>query len=107
MSFSKHTPIQYLPNIGWRTAKVMHELGIHTAGQLQHMPESVLVELFGPSIRNVLQLLQEEKKEIPNIPSTKNTQSKNMKEWASAIGNEKLSWFSRFKLAAQFVSHLE
>lgn len=51
MSFAQNTPIQYLPNIGNRTAKILHQLGVHTAGQLKSIPEEMLVEIFGPSIR--------------------------------------------------------
>ncbi len=54
MSFANNTPVQYLPGIGWRTANVLNDLGIHTAGQLHRIPESVLIELFGPSIRSIL-----------------------------------------------------
>jgi len=107
MSFSTHTPIQYIPGIGWRTAKVMHELGIHTAGQLQHMPESILIELFGPSIRTVIETITPEQPGESFFSPTEKVETDTMKEWAGAIGDEKLSWISRFKLAAQFVSHLQ
>lgn len=107
MSFSNNTPIQYIPGIGWRTAKVMHELGIHTSGQLQNMPESVLIELFGPSIKSVLQTITpEHDAQLPNQLSGPD-RTTSMKEWAGAIADEKLSWVSRFRLAAQFVSHLQ
>lgn len=58
MSFATNTPIQYLPGIGWRTATIMHKLGIHTAGQLDNIPEGVLVELFGPSITAVTRIVR-------------------------------------------------
>ena len=57
MSFAHNTPIQFVPGIGWRTANVMHTLGIHTVGQLHTIPENILVELFGPSIRSILSLV--------------------------------------------------
>lgn len=53
MSFASHTPIHFLPGIGPRTAAVLHRLGVHTAGQFLSIPENVLIELFGPSIRAV------------------------------------------------------
>lgn len=104
MSFSTNTPIQYIPGIGWRTAKVMHELGIHTSGQLQNMPESVLIELFGPSIKSVIKTITPD--ELPREQSY-GDRAATMKEWAGAIADEKLSWVSRFRLAAQFVAHLQ
>jgi nucleotidyltransferase/DNA polymerase involved in DNA repair len=54
MSFASNTPVKYLPGIGWRTARILEQLGIHTAAQLCSIPEAMLVELFGPSIRSVL-----------------------------------------------------
>jgi nucleotidyltransferase/DNA polymerase involved in DNA repair len=57
MSFAQNTPIQFIPGIGWRTAEVMHDLGIHTVGHLGHIPENILIELFGPSIRSILNLV--------------------------------------------------
>lgn len=53
MSIAANTPIHFIPNIGSRTARILHELGIHTASQLNNVPDSMLVELFGPSIRTV------------------------------------------------------
>lgn len=58
MSYSSNTPIQFLPNIGNRTSKILHELGVHTAGQLKAIPDEMLVELFGPSIRQTTGLVQ-------------------------------------------------
>ncbi|MBI2415834.1 MAG: hypothetical protein HYV33_04190 [Candidatus Kerfeldbacteria bacterium] len=55
MSFSTHStvPIELLPGIGRRTARVLRSLGIATIGQFKQLPERVLIELFGPSIRLV------------------------------------------------------
>jgi len=55
MSYSKQStvPIEFLPGIGRRTAKVLHKLEIKTIGQFKQMPEQVLIELFGPSIKTV------------------------------------------------------
>lgn len=55
MSYSKQSavPIEMLPGIGTRTAKVLKKLEIKTIGQFKQMPETVLVELFGPSIKKV------------------------------------------------------
>lgn len=53
MSYSNSStvPIDMLPGIGRRTAKVLHAFQIHTIGQFKSVPERVLIELFGPSIR--------------------------------------------------------
>lgn len=40
-----------LPGIGRRTAKVLRMMQVRTIGQFKAIPEAVLVELFGPSIR--------------------------------------------------------
>jgi len=55
MSYSKKStvPIELLPGIGRRTAYCLKKLEIKTIGQFKQMPEQVLVELFGPSIRTV------------------------------------------------------
>lgn len=58
MSYASNTPIQYLPNIGNRTSKILHALGVHTAGQLKSIPDEMLVELFGPSIRQTTQIVR-------------------------------------------------
>lgn len=68
------------------------------------MPESVLIELFGPSIKNVIKTITPD--ELPR-EELHNDRSATMKEWAGAIADEKLSWVSRFRLAAQFVAHLQ
>lgn len=57
-SYSSTVPIQMLPGIGRRTAKVLHRLEVHTIGQFKSMPERVLVELFGPSISHMHQTVQ-------------------------------------------------
>ncbi|MCW1929894.1 MAG: hypothetical protein KIH62_001095 [Candidatus Kerfeldbacteria bacterium] len=53
MSIASNTPVQFVPGIGRRTAAVLHDLDIHTFGQLARIPDQVLVELFGPSIKKV------------------------------------------------------
>ena len=68
MSFSTTStvPIDLLPGIGKRTAKVLRSLEIRTIGEFKTMPEKVLVELFGPSIRQVHQYVQGRTKS-PNL----------------------------------------
>ena len=55
MSFASTStvPIELLPGIGKRTAKVLRSIGIRTIGQFKQLPEGVLVELFGPSIKQL------------------------------------------------------
>jgi DNA polymerase-4 len=40
-------PVRELPNVGYKTKKLLAELGVHTAGDLCQVPRPVLVELFG------------------------------------------------------------
>lgn len=53
MSIASNTPVQFIPGIGRRTAAVLHDLDIHTFGQLARVPKQVLIELFGPSIVSI------------------------------------------------------
>lgn len=54
LSATSNVPIEFMPNIGKRTAKVLRSLGIGTIGQFVQLPERLLIELFGPSIRSTL-----------------------------------------------------
>lgn len=96
MSFATNTPIQYLPGIGWRTAKVMHELGVHTAGQLNAMPEKVLVELFGPSIKPV----------ISRISISTPTKKKHTTTYSTKPVIKKKSLSQRLRMAATVMTML-
>ncbi len=40
-------PVRELPNVGYKTERLLAELGVHTAGDLCNVPRPVLVELFG------------------------------------------------------------
>jgi DNA polymerase-4 len=40
-------PVRKLPNAGYKTEKLLAELGVHTAGDLRNIPRPVLVKLFG------------------------------------------------------------
>jgi DNA polymerase-4 len=40
-------PVRELPNVGYKTERLLAELGVRTAGDLCRVPHSVLVELFG------------------------------------------------------------
>lgn len=60
MSYS-HTstvPIEMLPGIGRRTAKILRTLQIGTVGQFKQLPERILIDLFGPSIKPVHQMVR-------------------------------------------------
>ena len=101
MSFASNTPIQFIPGIGNRTAEVMHTLGIHTAGHLYRMPEGVLIELFGPSIRSVLATMA-------RLTATRSTTNKEKIEVTRAYTATvtKQPFWKRLQLAAQFLSVL-
>ncbi|MBI2410499.1 MAG: hypothetical protein HYV32_01200 [Candidatus Kerfeldbacteria bacterium] len=102
MSFAQNTPIQFLPGIGVRTAHVLHELDIHTAGQLARIPEKMLIELFGPSIRSVLMLVHGTTKTLPIM----------QKKFSPRVTVEtthmrpKKTFFRRLQLATQFIGML-
>lgn len=55
MSYSSTStvPIEMLPGIGRRTAKLLRTMQVRTVGQFKTLPEGLLVEVFGPSIRPV------------------------------------------------------
>lgn len=101
MSFAYNTPIQFLPGIGWRTAGVLHELGVHTAGQLSRVPDQMLIELFGPSIRSVLKFIEVKPVSVTNAGSIFTATREDVPQ-----RTEKKSLLQRLRLAAQFVSVL-
>ncbi len=45
--FFSELPIRRLPGVGHKTEKVLHEMGIRTAGQLAEIPEYYLKRVFG------------------------------------------------------------
>ncbi|MBU0670811.1 MAG: hypothetical protein ABH835_00940 [Patescibacteria group bacterium] len=73
MSYSKKSniPIELLNGIGPRTAKVLKSLDIYTVAQFKKMPDKVLVELFGPSIRPVYRAVQNKSFSTKPYNSTK------------------------------------
>ena len=40
-------PVRELPNVGYKTERLLKELGVHTAGELCEVPRPVLDDLFG------------------------------------------------------------
>ncbi len=40
-------PVRQLPNVGYKTEKLLADLGVHTAGDLCRVPQPVLMQLFG------------------------------------------------------------
>lgn len=95
MSFASNTPIHFVPGVGRRTAKILHELGIHTAGQFRLVPEGVLVELFGPSIRSLVSHMQVTK---PMYQTTSTVEDPSTQQ--------KQPLFKRVQQAWQFVAML-
>ena len=96
MSYSTQStvPIEMLPGIGQRTAKILRQLGVATIGQFRRTPEQMLVELFGPSIRKVYAQV---------TPAKQGQRSVSVRR--SAKG-EKTSWLQKVKLAQSFVAML-
>lgn len=105
MSFANNTPVQYLPGIGWRTANVLNYLGIHTAGQLNRIPESVLIELFGPSIRSILRNIHVTAMNLADSESRRFA-ARQSHTTSETSYNQKLRFGQRIKLATQFLSVL-
>lgn len=104
MSFAHNTPIQFVPGIGWRTAQVMHTLGIHTVRQLHTIPENILVELFGPSIRSVLSLVGFDRGTLRQHIQTEKTRV--AKQPQAVTVTEKPTLRKRLRLASQVLSLL-
>ncbi|MFA5995675.1 MAG: hypothetical protein WCW27_00205 [Patescibacteria group bacterium] len=94
MAVSNHSnvPIEFMPNIGQRTAKVLRSLGVFTIGQFKQLPEQLLIELFGPSIKttlvNTFAVVQ------PPVPVV------------AAYKKPTFSFLKKLQLATQFVSML-
>lgn len=98
MSFAYNTPIQFVPGIGWRTANVMHTLGIHTVGQLNKIPENILIELFGPSIRSILHMVG-----FTVRPVQQHTDAVTV---STRTQTEKPTWRKRLQIATRVMSLL-
>lgn len=116
------TPIDFVPGVGKRTAQVLHKMGVHTAGQLAHIPDGVLEHIFGPSIQAVMAYAR--RKNLPTNPvqfshreflnkgfNIKDSgQAKSLRAQTfvpvHAGGGEHLSWWKKFQLAARVVSVL-
>lgn len=93
MSFA-HTstvPIELLPGIGNRTAKALRHLNVHTVGQFKQLPEQVLVELFGPSIRQVHNTVRGYQAPVKATPT---------------ISTTKTSWIKKLRTASQLMMML-
>ncbi len=97
MSYS-HTstvPIEMLPGIGRRTAKVLRSMQVRTVGQFKALPERMLVELFGPSIKSVYQIVH------PSQPAQKPMVRFQVKP--KLVAQKQLSLGQKFRLATQML----
>ncbi len=97
MSYSSTStvPIEMLPGIGRRTAKVLRSMHIRTVGQFKTLPEKMLVEIFGPSIRTLYTAVHG--MEYASVATRPNVQP-NVRT-VKAIKN--LSFTKKFRLATQ------
>lgn len=86
-------PVDFLPGIGQRTANILKSLDIKTIGQFKSMPEGVLVEIFGPSIRKTY---------------AKVCGGSRLKQYKPIKRKKKRakSWYQKIHLASQIVSLL-
>lgn len=104
MSFS-HTssvPIHMLPGIGKRTAQILQSLGIQTVGQFKQLPEGLLVEIFGPSIRSLHQYVRGvSRKSVRtiNVTVAKDKQSSQVRKYKMPITK-------KFQFVSQLLSVL-
>ena len=103
MSFASQTPIHVLPGIGPRTAAVLHRLGVHTAGQFSSIPENVLIELFGPSIRAVTSVVTS-RQYSPSFTQTQSTYHDHQKELHDE--HRKKPFFRKLHVAMNFLAML-
>ncbi|MFH1425888.1 MAG: hypothetical protein ABIG66_00430 [Candidatus Kerfeldbacteria bacterium] len=76
----------------------MHDLGVHTAGQLNSMPERVLIELFGPSIRSVISSL--------HLSSPRKNKQSVTRASSINAGSKKKNLASRLRMAATLMTLL-
>lgn len=79
MSFSSTStvPIEMLPGIGRRTAKVLRSMHVLTVGQFKTVPEKLLVEVFGPSILSLYSIVSPKisRGDVPDKKISRITQS--------------------------------
>lgn len=100
-------PIQFIPGVGKRTAQILHQMGVHTVGQLADIPDGVLEHIFGPSIHLVMDLART--KHLPKNPmqfSSVAAGSGYTESVRSVVQGEQLSWWKKFQLAAKVMSVL-
>lgn len=104
------TLIDFVPGVGKRTAHILHQMGVHTVGQLSHIPEGVLEHIFGPSILQVLGIARE--KNLLGGPATFGQVIRKTKtgvltsQTTQAVTHAPVSIWKKFQLAARVVSVL-
>lgn len=55
LQLSPDLPILTVPGIGRRTARLLEEAGVRTVGQFLALPDFLLTQTFGPSLKAVRQ----------------------------------------------------
>lgn len=98
------TLIDFVPGVGKRTAHILHQMGVHTVGQLSHIPEGVLEHIFGPSILQVLGIARAPATFGQVIRKTKTGVLTN--QTTQAVTHAPVSIWKKFQLAARVVSVL-
>lgn len=101
------TLIDFLPGVGRRTTQILHQMGIHTVGQLAHIPEGVLEHIFGPSILLVLGAARS-KRLSPNPATFAQVaqRQKVLQHVPQKVIHPPVSLWKKFQLAARVVSVL-
>lgn len=104
-SYSSTVPIQLLPGIGKRTAKVLRSLGILTVGQFKQLPESLLIELFGPSIKSVHNYVHQSARRTTKSTAQSTTSAEVSRDRREYLGR-KLGFAKKFQIISQFLAVL-
>lgn len=99
MSYQKNStvPIELLPGIGKRTAKILKRMDIQTVGDFHQVPLAMLVEIFGPSIKKVYFNTNRIKK----IRQTTTTDGHRFPLWARPLGSAVLRILFVFLLSGK------
>jgi nucleotidyltransferase/DNA polymerase involved in DNA repair len=93
-SYSSTVPIEMLPGIGRRTAKVLRSMHVRTVGQFKVLPERMLVEIFGPSIRSLYQ-------HVHGTAAKSVTRIVTPNRWKTTMKKQPLKLSQKFRLATQ------
>jgi nucleotidyltransferase/DNA polymerase involved in DNA repair len=90
-----------LPGIGHRTAQVLRSMHIRTVGQFKSLPEQMLIEIFGPSIRALYNHVQGIGSRRSDNPRVVTTRIVTPNHWKATMKKQPLKLGQKFRLATQ------